>query len=272
MRDLSSKKVKPSTRNRMKKQRKPINFRSLFKKAIRIVGGILLVALVAVTGYEACGFLTRTTFLRLERIEVNQLKRLTREEVIGLAGVRPGDDMLSLRLRRIGEQLSKNPWVEKVRVRRYFPHVLALEVTEREPVAVINMGFLYYVDKNGEVFKTLNEGDNLDYPVVTGISEEDMSKDPAGSKEALKKVCDLVALLSSRSVFRLTDISEIHYGKGFGFTLFTTDAGVPVKLGNSSFNEKLDRLARIYDGLQPQMSGLAYIDLDFNDRIIVKKT
>jgi cell division protein FtsQ len=271
MRDLYAKKNRPAGKNRLKKQRKPINYRGFFKKSVRLVGGFLVVALVALTGYEVYGVVARTTFLRLERIEVGELKRLTREEVIGLAGVKPGDDLLSLRLRRIGEQLAKNPWVEKVRVRRYFPHVLAIEVTEREPVAVVNMGYLYYLDKNGEIFKPLNEGDRLDYPVLTGFTEEDLGKDPAGSREMLKRARDLIALLTSRTAFRMEDVSEIHCDKGYGFTLFLANGGVPVKLGNDAFDEKLNRLARIYQDLQPQMASLVYIDLDYNDKIIVKK-
>src|SRR6266540_3998630 len=212
MRDLYLKKQRqPAGKNRLKKQRKPVNYRGFFKKMVRLVGGILVVALFGLTVYQLYGLLARATFLRLERIEVSQLKRLTRDEVIGLAGVKPGDDMLSLRLRSIGEQLSKNPWVEKVRIRRYFPHLLAIEVTEREPVAVINMGYLYYLDKNGEVFKPLNEGDRLDYPILTGITEEDLARDPGGSGETLKRARDLIGLLGSRSVFRLEDVSEIHY-------------------------------------------------------------
>jgi len=271
MRDLRIKKINPPGKNRLKKQRKPINYRGFFKKALRLLGGVLVVALIGLTGFEVYGLVARTTFLRLERIDVNELKRLTREEVVGLAGVKSGDAMLSLRLRRIGEQLVKNPWVEKVRVRRHFPNILAIEVTERDPVAVVNMGYLYYLDKNGEIFKPLNEGDRLDYPVLTGISEEDLGKDQAGSREMLKRTCQLIALLATGTVFRLEDVSEIHFDKGYGFTLFIAQGGVPVKLGNSAFDEKLARLARIYKDLQPQMPLLVYIDLDYSDRIIVKK-
>jgi cell division septal protein FtsQ len=46
---------------------------------------------------------------------------------------------------------------------------------------------------------------------------------------------------------------------------------VPVKLGNGAFDEKLTRLAKIYRELLAQMPGLVYIDLDYSDRIIVKK-
>jgi cell division protein FtsQ len=270
MRDLQLKKTKPIM-NRLKKQRKPINYRGFFKKAVRLIGGFLVVALVGLTGYEVYGVLVRATFLRVERIEVNNLKRLTREEVLGLTGVKLGDDMFGLRLRRIGEQLAKNPWVEKVRVRRFFPHTLAIEVAEREPAAVVNMGYLYYMDRNGEVFKPLNEGDRLDYPVLTGMTEEAMGKDPAGSRDVLKRVLNLIALIEKGGIFKLEDVSEIHYDKGFGFTIFTAQGGVPVKLGNGAFDEKLARLAKIYRELQTQMPNLVYIDLDYHDRIIVKK-
>ena len=271
MRDLHQKKTKPAGKNRLKKQRKPINWRSFFKKAVRLVGGVVAVSVVAVISYDVYGVLVRTTFLRLERIEIGPLKKLSRDEVIATAGVKPGDDMFSLRLRRIGGELAKNPWVEKVKVRRYFPHTLAIELTEREPVAVVNMGYLYYLDAKGEVFKPLHEGDRLDFPLVTGVSEEDMARDPAGSREALQGTLRLVATLKGGGAFRLDDVSEIHYDKGFGYTLFTVHGGVPVRIGTGDFEAKLARLARIFPQLQEQMAQMEYIDLDYNDKIIVKK-
>jgi cell division septal protein FtsQ len=271
MRDLSMKNGRVTAKNRLKKKRKPINYRSFFKRAARLAVGIIVFSLVAVIGYELYGVVIHTTFLRLDRIEVNALKRLHREDIIALAGVKVGDDMMAMKIKRVGEQLMKNPWVEKVKVRRYFPHTLAIEITEREPVAIVNMGYLYYLDKKGEVFKPLTEGDRLDYPVLTGISEEDMWKDPAGARDALKESLNLIAFLSGGQILTLAEISEIHFDKGYGFTLFTVRGGVPVKLGNSGFGEKLARLARIYRGLQAQMQTLEYIDLDYSDKIIVKK-
>jgi cell division septal protein FtsQ len=271
MYDLRSNKTGGGVRNRMKKQKKPVNYRGFFKKAARVIGGITLLSLAVVICYELYGVITHTTFLRLDRIEVNPLKRLTREDVIALAGVKPGDDMLTMKLDRVGEQLMKNPWAEKVRVRRYFPHTLAIEISEREPVAIVNMGYLYYVDKKGEIFKPLNGGDSLDYPVLTGISEEDVWKDPNGAKDALKGALGLMEMLRGGQAITMADISEIHYDKGYGFTLFTLSGGVPVKLGSSGFEEKLARLARIYKELQVQLHTLEYIDLDYSDKIIVKK-
>lgn len=272
MRDLHKKKPKVAPKNRLKKPaRPPVNLRSIFKKAARVGGIVLAGALVVVIAYQVNGVVSRTTFLSLERIEISPLTRLTRDEVIDVAGVKTGDGMLGLRLQRIGEMLAKNPWVEKVKVRRYFPHTLAIEITEREPVAIVNMGLLYYLDKEGNIFKPLTVGDRLDYPVITGVTEDDVNRDPTGSKAALQGTIELMGMLAEGSVFRLEDVSEIHFDKGFGYTLFTAQGGVPVRLGNGSHSEKLARLARIYGDLRAQLPGLQYIDLDYTDKIIVKK-
>lgn len=274
MRDLHKKQQRPVVQNRLKKTpkvRKPINYRGFFQKGAKILGGAVLISVVGCAGFGLYRLIANTTFLKLERIEVSTLKKLNRQEVIGLAGVKIGDGILGLRLDRIGEQISKNPWVSQVKIRRYLPDTLSIDVVERDPVAIINMGYLYYLDNQGEVFKPLMEGDNLDFPVITGISEEDIAKDPGGTKVALKEALALIAHLKVRSDFKLDDVSEIHYGKGYGFTLFTATGGIPVKLGNEGFVQKLDRLAKIYMQLQTQISGLEYIDLDYSDKIIVKR-
>lgn len=272
MRDLSAKNRKGSpVRNRVKKERKPINFRAIFRKAARIVMVAGIAAAAAGLCFGLYTAISRTTLFRVEKIEVTNSNRLPREEVVELSGAKPGDGMLALNLRVMAEQLLKNPWIEDVKVRRYFPHTVSIRVSEREPLAVLNMNYLYYMDKKGDVFKPLNTGDSLDYPVITGLTEEELGKDQAGSKEALRKGVELIALLKSGGLFKLEDVSEIHLDKGYGFTLFTAQGGVPIKLGRDGFREKLTRLSKIYRELQGTMTTVDYIDLDYSDRIIVKK-
>jgi len=162
--------------------------------------------------------------------------------------------------------------VETVRIHRYFPDRLSISVAEREPLAVVNMGFIYYLDKKGNVFKVLNQGDRLDYPVVTGFSEEDLNNNPDGTRAALKTTCELLGILREKGAFILADVSEIHYDKGYGFTLFTASGALPVKIGSGDFAAKIDRFARIYKDLMAQRASLHYIDLDYVDKIIVKKS
>jgi cell division septal protein FtsQ len=134
------------------------------------------------------------------------------------------------------------------------------------------MGFIYYLDKKGTIFKVLNHGDRLDYPVITGFSEEELSTNPVGTREALATSCELLKILREKGAFILADVSEIHYDKGYGFTLFTASGALPVKVGSGNFSAKIERFARIYQELMAQRPSLQYIDLDYIDKIIVKKS
>jgi cell division septal protein FtsQ len=258
--------------NKVRIQRKPIEWGKYLRPLGRIALGAAGIALVFVTVLIARRAINSTTFFRLKNIEVSSAKCLTRDEILSLAGVEAGQDLAGMNLKHMGEQLSQNPWVETVRIHRYFPDRLSISVSEREPLAIVNMGFIYYLDKKGTVFKVLNQGDKLDYPVVTGFSEEDMSINPAGTREALKTTCELLGILREKGAFILADVSEIHYDKGYGFTLFTSSGALPVKVGAGDFAAKVDRLARIYRELMAQRATLQYIDLDYNDKIVVKKS
>lgn len=275
MRDMHHKKQNPpQNRNRQKrvrKPRKPIQFRRMLKKAARVCMVLILITLVWTVATEAYEVFAKATFFKLERIEVSRMRQLSRDEIISLTGAKLGDSLLKLELPHVAEQLEKNPWIEKLKVRRRFPGTLSIEITERVPVAVVNMGYLYYLDAKGEIFKPLTEGDRLDFPVVTGITEEDLLKDADGTKKMLTTALGIMDLLKKGSVFRLSDVSEIHLDKGYGFTLFTAQGGIPVKLGNSDFEGKLARFSRIYQELMAQLTSLEYVDLNYADKIVVKK-
>ncbi|MDD3294878.1 MAG: FtsQ-type POTRA domain-containing protein [Geobacteraceae bacterium] len=275
MRDLHNKKNRTQrSRNRQKREskpRKPIQFRRYLRKAARVCAGFFLVTMLWVVCVEAYELVTTATPFRLEKMEISRTKRLTRDEITALAGVKPGDPLLRLDLRNMADRLEKNPWIETLKIRRRLPSTISIEITEREPVAVINMGYLYYLDKKGDIFKPLTGGDRLDFPVVTGITAEDLEKDPAGAKEMLLSALGIMDQLRAGTVFGLEDISEIHVGKGYGITLFTARGGIPVKLGSGEYAAKLERFSRIYKELVDKITALEYIDLNYSDKIVLKK-
>jgi cell division septal protein FtsQ len=263
------KKIAP---NKVKVQRKPLELKKHLQRLKFAFLGLAALVLGSAIIYGSYQAISAVTLFSLKSIEVTSTKHLTRDELLSLAGVEQGKDLLSMNLKRMGEHILLNPWVETVRINRYFPDTISIAVTEREPVAIVNMGFIYYLDKKGSVFKVLNQGDKLDFPVVTGFSEEELSADPKGTREALEATCDLLKILREKGAFILADVSEIHYDKGYGFTLFTASGALPVKVGSGEFSAKVERFARIYRDLMVQLPTIHYIDLDYNDKIIVKKS
>ena len=274
MRDFANssyqrKKVAP---NKTKVQRKPLDFKKYLRPLKMVLTGVALFTLTSGILYGMYHVVSKVTLFSLKSIEVTSAKHLTREEILGLAGIEPGKALLSMNLKRMGEHILQNPWVETVRINRYFPDTVSIVIAEREPIAIVNMGFIYYLDKKGIVFKVLNQGDKLDYPVITGFSEDELGNDPKGTKEALEATCFLLKVLREKGAFILADVSEIHYDKGYGFTLFTASGALPVKVGSGDFPAKIERFARIYRDLLVQLPSIHYIDLDYNDKIIVKKS
>ena len=274
MRDFSKtshqrRKVSP---NKIKIQRKPLDLKKYLRPLKTIATGLFAVTLASGICYGCYRAVSAVTLFSLKSIEVSSTKHLTRVEILGLAGVEPGKDLLRMNLKRMGEHILQNPWVETVRINRYFPDTVSIVITEREPVAIVNMGYIYYLDEKGHVFKVLNQGDKLDFPIITGFSEEELSSDPKGTKEALEATCLLLKILREKGAFILADVSEIHYDKGYGFTMFTEAGALPVKVGSGDFTAKVERFARIYRDLMVQLPSIHYIDLDFNDKIIVKKS
>jgi cell division septal protein FtsQ len=264
-----NKKVAP---NRLKVKKEPIDLRKYLLPMIRIGSRAgLFLLLGGMLAASIHGLLKATPF-PVQKVEVHGNQRLSHDEIVSLTGVVPGQNLLTLRLKTIGQQVSSNPWVASVRIQRFFPGTVAVSINERQAVAVINMGLLYYLEHNGEPFKPLNVGDSLDFPVVTGISEDDLNADPVTTREVLKTACDLLAALAQHGSFILADVSEIHYDRGHGFTLYTITGALPIKIGTDDFDNKLQRFARIYQNLMAQQPGLQYIDLDYSDRIVVKKS
>ncbi len=273
MRDFSKlsqqRKVAP---NKIKVQRKPVDYKKYLKPLKYAAAGLALLALATGVVYGGYRAVNAISLFSLKTLDVSPCKHLTREEIVGLAGAEPGKDLLRMNLKVIGEHILQNPWVETVRVNRYFPDTISITVVEREPLAIVNMGFIYYLDKKGSVFKVLNQGDKLDFPVITGFREDDLTSDPKGTKEALEATCQLLKILREKGAFILADVSEIHYDKGYGFTLFTASGALPVKVGSDDFNAKVERFAKIYRDLLVQLPTIHYIDLDYKDKIIVKKS
>lgn len=272
MKDLKKKKRgvgKPRT-NRAKKQ--PRNWREILRKGLY---GSLMVgsaALVAVGSGLLARAVLDSGYFNVAQIVVAQESRVSKEAIVALSNVHPGDNLLRLNLETIGNKVADHPWIARVDVRRNFPDTLVIEVVERDPVAILNLGYLYCVDSNGEVFKLLEGDDPLDMPVITGVDRDYLIQDQPKVAGYLRHAVGLLKDLEKRRSFGLDEVSELHLTKNGGIVLFTYIAGVPVELGRDGYSAKLDRLERIYKELRPRLPLLRNIDLTVADRVIVSRS
>ena len=272
MRDLKGKQNKTLRvrANKPKRKKKPLMLRKLLHRLLRVCVVAASAALVLVGGFFSLQLLENSDLFRLERIVAKGGHHLSEEQIIALSDLCIGLKSFELDLDLIGRKIEENPWVRQARVQRIFPRQAEIIIEEREPVAIINLGYLYFLDRNGEVFKVLEADDNLNFPVITGFDYQKVQQhDPRTARE-LRQIVLLLDDLQRREHFELNQLSEVNRDPGGGLALFTLAAGVKIKLGHQDFAKKLDRLERIYAQLKPRLPILDYIDLNVDEKVIVR--
>lgn len=270
MRDLKSQKKNSKKGNRLIREKKPRDWRKTLHRLLRVTVVGFSAVLVGFGGMLTARLVLDSDFFRVDSVEVVNNSRVDSGKVIALSDIETGESMFSLDLPLIGGRIEENPWIATARVERIFPRKLVIEVREREPRAIVNLGYLYYVDGDGEVFKLLDTDDSLDFPVITGIERKEMLNDGDRVRKRLLGCMDLLRELEGRRYFNLEDISELHSDPRKGLTLFTYRGGIPVFMGKGDFGSKLARLEKVYKEIEPSLLALKYIDLNVADRVIVK--
>ncbi|MDX2478986.1 MAG: cell division protein FtsQ/DivIB [Desulfuromusa sp.] len=272
MRDLKKKpeKNKKVRQNRRKQQKKPLNWRKLLQRMFRVGVAVFSAVMLLVGGFFVTQLLLASDLFRVDQVTVQGNRRLNEQQAVALSDIEIGINTFNLDLGLIGHKIEENPWVQQAHVQRIFPRQVVISLKERQPVAIINLGYLYYLDVQGEIFKVLDAADNLDYPIITGFDYDKAQGHDAEYAQRLRQIVGLLSDLRKRVLFSIDQVSEIHHEDGGGLSLFTLEGGVKVKLGYADYSRKLDRLERIYVQLQPKLQILDYIDLNVDKKVIVR--
>ena len=270
MKDLKINKQRKLKSNRRKQEKQSRDWKQLFHCLLRIGiasgSGFLLASGALLTAQ----MLLESGYFGVDEIRVEQQVRVSEGDILDASDINIGDSLFDLELHMIGRKIEEHPWIAKAEVERSFPDQVVIRVVERQARAIIDLDYLYYVDRSGVVFKMLESGDELDYPVITGIDRQYLLDHPNRTQESLDLALSLMDQLEKRQLFNLDDVSEIHFDQHDGLIIHTRIGGVPVRMGKQNFYAKLNRLEAIYEDLEPRLLALKYIDLNVTDRVIVK--
>ena len=123
------------------------------------------IAAGAFLGARDPGEVVRASLLsgfELESVATRGLSHLTAEEVARSTGLVPGTPLGEIDGSRVELRLLQHPWIRQVRVAPLPPGRVLVEVTEREPVALVPSGDpeqLWLVDGRGTPFAPAEEAD-----------------------------------------------------------------------------------------------------------------
>ncbi len=246
-------------------------FQRMVKKAIRVAFQLLLLSFFLFMGHWVYGHLLGDPYFRVREVEVEGGRKMTKETLHSLTMMEGMPNLFSVNLKKVVKRLESHPWIDQVRVKKVFPNKILIQVEERKPMAIIQLGELYYIDTHGEIFSPVGDRDDYNYPYLTGLTRQFLEKEPVEAKHLIMKALELLKIVEQEKVPPLKELSEIHMEKTFGIQCFTKAEGVEVRMGWDHFGEKLKRLSLIWSDFRKR--GFSAVSIDCSDlkRMVVRK-
>jgi cell division protein FtsQ len=262
------KRKRPHVTQKKKKKKGAYLGRIPVRQWLPVAAALLALLLVGSAGAAVYSWLGRSAIFSVRVVDMNPCEHVSGDEISGILKGVAGGNIWALSKEEIGRRLRSHPYVREVVVRKSFPDKLVLIIEEREPVAMINLDALYYVDDQGNIFKRLTAYDAKDKPILTGFSRDDLAaKDPVTIRN-LKKTIDLLRHAESSSLSR--NISEVHFDAQDGYTLVTRDFGLQLKIGLMDFDEAMRRVEEAMPKLASLGKEKGVVDLKTAGRIFVR--
>lgn len=200
-------------------------------------------------------------------------KRLDASQLVEVAGVKQGDNLFLMNVREVHDRLMMHPWVREAAVRRHLPHTLLVSVEEFKPEAVyVRPDGMYYVDKEGVMFKRLDAKDERGYFFITGLENHPavLSGDDERARRAIRRTLSLGRAFGRSKWGKRYGVAEVHYDHVQGYSVLTDAPATEVLLGKEKLFERVERLDNFDKSIRARKGRVQYILADEPGRVIVK--
>jgi len=191
-------------------------------------------------------------------------------------------NLMGLDTDQIVRDLQNNPWVFRAMVKRNWPSTIEIEIEEHVPVALLHstaaeLDQLYYIDKKGASFMPVPVGANLDFPVITGLTE---IKTTSLKNKALAEILLFLQKVGINDPhLPVQSVSELHVNSDGELVVYLVEYPFPIFFGNGNTRQKYKKLIRVLQALYKKergeeiISSVEYIRMDyFNDKVLVAQS
>jgi len=183
-------------------------------------GSIALLCGLAFVGYSGWQHFQQSDSLLVKTIEVGGLNRVAEQEVLAYADLKPGIPVFDINLTDSAQSVRQHPWIDEVTVRRRLPDGIFVDVKEFTPGILVSMGNLYLANPEGRIFKRLSRTDDLDLPIVTGLTPAEDNDQELHNQKILTQAMALYANIAKHEAI-MGRLEEIHYDSHLYWSIVT---------------------------------------------------
>jgi len=232
--------------------------RAILSTLLRTAGAALVSAAVAASVFYGYRWASTSDAFAIRDVRFVGLVHATEADLLSRSGLKIGDNLIRADLLAAAHGIESHPWVAAARITRKLPGSLQVLVVEHKPAALVQMGGLYVLDEQGNLFKRASPSDGLDLPIVSGLSRGEPQRE-------LRLLHALHFLDTWRQAgFAVSDLSELRLEDEDAVTVFARDGGSmqEVRLGSKDWPLSLRRLASMRSLLARRGEHATKIDLD----------
>ena len=226
------------------------------------------------------GMLSGVSLFKVRMVEVRGNHRTSKPHIEELSGVvRYHSSLLGLDRTAIARRVEQDAWVRRAKVRLIWPSTVEIDVEEHRPVALLNRESggrpqLYYVDADGEPFLAVTPGQDVDYPVITGM---DRLAEARTRMAVFKEVREFLRYTGYNNPnLPAQSVSELHITSTGEMVVYLVQHPFPIFFGRGQTREKCRRLVRVLGVLYREgkndslLSRVEYIRMDYlSDKVLV---
>jgi cell division protein FtsQ len=233
----------------------------------------LILSISGAVAWGARKYVKTTPRFAVTDVVVTGAHRRSTDDVVAASGMQKGANVFTIDLERARHKLVQDPWILDATLARRLPGTIYVQVVERKAAAIVALGDTYLATREGEIFKRVEIGDPIDFPIITGLSVRQLADDREGCARIVRRSLDLATEYERTSLASRAPLQEIHVADDGSTTLVVGKSAVLVHMGEPPFRKKIDQAARVFAELDRRGAKPDAIMLDNEgrpDRVVVR--
>jgi cell division septal protein FtsQ len=200
----------------------------------------------------------------IQQMEMSTDGVISPEQLRRWSGVKPGENLLALDLARVKRDLELVPMIQSASVERILPGTLRIRVTEREPVAQINVPrpragggielVVFQIDAEGCVTLPLDPRQRAvpltqaedPLPVISGINVSELQPGRKVESAQARAALQWIAAFENSPMAGQADLKRIDVSAP-EVLVVTTGQGSEITFGLDHFDQQLLRWQQIHE-------------------------
>ncbi|MCD4690405.1 FtsQ-type POTRA domain-containing protein [bacterium] len=241
------------------------------KRITIIASAIVLVGAIGTALVLAPSWGAEPGRFAVARIDVAGNTVLTADEIVELAGVSIGGQLLAVDPQGVERLLSSAPRVARERVSRRLPDRIEILLEETLPAAIVAGGPGGFVEVSDQalVLPAADRSAFVDVPLISGIPAPPVAGERFES-ELLAEALDVLRQAKEISPSLWMEISEVRFAPGSGLVIYTVADGAEIRFGLGAVNPiDLSHSWEVLLDLRSRGAVAKSIDLRFDGQVVV---